>query len=265
VHLASLLGVSLGVQVVGWAAAATLKTEKFYDLTGSATFLLLTGLSYSRSVGNIRQKVVTAMVAAWALRLGSFLTHRVIARGEDRRFDKVKEEPGAFLVWWGVQGVWVFVTLLPTLLLHTSPAAPTLGALDCLGWALWGVGFLLEVVADAQKSAFKSKEENQGKFISSGLWSISRHPNYLGEILLWSGLCLSAMSALSGAQHLVVLSPAMVALLITKVSGIPILERSGEERWGETEEYRRYLREVPVLLPFITKLDQLIYSSKAKD
>jgi len=205
------------------------------------------------------------MVTAWALRLGSFLTHRVLTRGEDKRFDEVKEDPGAFLVWWGVQGVWVFVTLLPTLLLHSSAASPTLGAIDCLGWALWGAGFLLEVVADAQKSAFKNKEENQGKFIDTGLWSISRHPNYLGEILLWSGVCLSAMSSLRGPQHLAILSPVMVALLITKVSGIPILERNGEEKWGHTEEYRRYLREVPVLLPFFTKLDKYIYSSKPQD
>ena len=152
----------------------------------------------------------------WAARLGSFLVERVMKVGKDVRFDEVKHDPAKFFVYWSVQGLWVFVTLLPTLALHSSALNPAFGMRDLLGFGIWGLGFALEVIADKQKSDFKADPANEGKFIKEGLWGISRHPNYLGEITLWTGLYLSCSSTLTGAQHLVVLSPVFVALLITK-------------------------------------------------
>merc|ERR1712127_460081 len=246
-----LLALSVGVQWAGWGLASYLHTEKFYDLVGSGTFLLVSGLAYRSSSGNLRQKVVALMVGAWALRLGTFLFARVLKVGEDKRFDVAKHDPTKFFIFWTIQGFWVFVTLIPTIMLMTAKRNPILGLRDVLGWTAWGTGFLMEVVADAQKWNFKSDPANQGRFITSGLWGVSRHPNYFGEMLLWSGIFLSCSKVMRGPQLLAVLSPVMVMLLITQISGIPLLEAAGKERWGGDPEYQRYISEVPVLVPFL--------------
>jgi len=246
-----LLYVSVGIQWVGCTFAVLLNTEKFYDLTGSLTFLLLSQLSYDSSIKSRRQTVQSWMVCAWAVRLGLFLFIRIMKDGEDKRFDKAKQNPSVMFKFWTIQGIWVFVTLLPTLLLNSSRRNPPIGTRDYIGWGIWTIGFIFEVVADAQKSIFRANPQNKGKFITSGLWSISRHPNYFGEISLWFGLYISSSSALSGLGYLSVLSPILVMLLITKLSGIPLLEAAGKKKWGEDPEYQRYLANTPSLIPFI--------------
>jgi len=251
---AQLLAVSVGVQWLGWAVASYYQTEKFYDLVGSGTFLLVSFLSHGSSSFTIRQNVARYLVTAWALRLGSFLFYRVMKDGKDKRFDKAKQDPATFFTFWTMQGLWVFVTLIPFIALNTTTFNPAIGLRDYIGWSLWGLGFLTEVVADLQKSTFKSDPANDGKFIQSGLWSISRHPNYLGEISLWFGLFLTCSSVFRGPQYLTLVSPIMVTLLITKLSGIPLLEASGEKRWGKDAEYQSYVRDVPVLIPDVRKI-----------
>ena len=143
-----------------------------------------------------------------------------------------------------------------------------LGKQDYLGWALWATGMFFEIVADMQKTSFKNDPKNQvskmfkknttfdvsnfwqGKFITTGLWSISRHPNYFGEIMLWFGLYISASSVFKGWQYLGVLSPLFVHLLITRLSGIPLLEKAGLKKWGHLKEYQDYLKNTPSLVPF---------------
>lgn len=250
-HLVQMLGASLGINWVGWAVATFLHTEKFYDLTGSATFILISHFSHSRSIMTSRQNLSSYMVFAWACRLGTFLFMRVLKDGKDNRFDKARDDPAMFFKFWTIQAIWVWVTLLPTLLLNTERRNPPLGPRDYIGWTIWGLGFLIECVADMQKSIFKSNPENSGKFIQSGLWSVSRHPNYFGEISLWFGLYIAASSSFKGVQYLSVLSPVFVMLLITKLSGIPLLEKAGMKKWGMTAEYQKYLEDVPVLVPFI--------------
>ncbi|KAF6721276.1 hypothetical protein FQA47_007131 [Oryzias melastigma] len=219
----------LGIQWAGWALAAAFKTEKFYDLAGSGTFILLAHLSRIWGGANhTRQKVQTGLVTAWGLRLGTFLFLRILKDGHDRRFNNVRESPGTFFVYWTVQAVWVFMTLLPTLMLNSEKRNVPLGARDYIGWTVWGLGFATEAIADQQKWLFKRDPDNavslnssykfltaetpneqlsfpahlQGKFIQSGLWAYSRHPNYFGEILQWSGLWLSASSVMKGPQYL---------------------------------------------------------------
>jgi steroid 5-alpha reductase family enzyme len=250
-HLVQMLGASLGINWVGWAISAFFHTEKFYDLTGSATFIMLSHFSHSRSAMTSRQNVTSYMVFAWACRLGTFLFMRILKDGKDNRFDKARDDPSMFFKFWTVQALWVWVTLAPTFLLNTERRNPPLDTRDYIGWAIWGGGFIMEVVADMQKSVFKTNPDNAGKFIQSGLWSISRHPNYFGEISLWFGLYLSSSSVFRGAQYLSVLSPVFVMLLITKLSGIPMLEKAGMKKWGMTAEYQKYLEDVPVLIPFI--------------
>ncbi|CAI9557411.1 unnamed protein product [Staurois parvus] len=250
-ELSPFLGISLGIQWVLWAVAAILQTEKFYDLAGSGTFILLSHLSLQWSGTNyLRQKIQTALITVWGIRLGTFLFLRILRDGHDRRFNKVRDNPGTFLVYWTVQGIWIFLTLLPSLMLNLEKRNKPLVLVDYCGWSLWAVGFLVQAIADQQKLNFKSDPDNAGKFIQSGLWAYSRHPNYLGEILQWSGLFLSSSSVLRGYQYLSIISPIFVWFLLSYVSGIPILEKQGLERWGEDPTYKRYIQQTPVLWPF---------------
>lgn len=250
-HWVQMVSVSIGIQWAAWSVAVFFKTEKFYDLVGSLTFMTVSHLSHARSLKTPRQDITSYLVFAWACRLGTFLAIRVLKDGGDKRFDQAKNDPATFFKFWTIQGLWVFITLIPTIALNNTRRNPPLGLRDYIGWGIWAAGFLIEVVADMQKSIFRSNPLNKGRFIQSGLWAYSRHPNYFGEISLWFGLYISCSSAFQGAEYATVISPIFVMLLITKLSGIPLLEAAGSKRWGGEAEYQKYIREVPVLIPFI--------------
>lgn len=235
---------------VNWAAfvpAFAARTERYYDLVGSLTYLssIACALLLARPDG--RGWLLAGMAAVWALRLGTFLFLRIHRAGSDRRFDEVKQDFGQFLVAWTLQALWVFLTLCCALAAITSSEPRPLGTWALAGGALWALGFGIEVVADRQKSAFRRDPANAGRFIDNGLWAWSRHPNYCGEILLWTGVALIALPALSGWQHVTLVSPVFVYLLLTRISGIPPLERRAEEKWGDDPEYRAYAERTPVL------------------
>ncbi|KAJ4934464.1 hypothetical protein JOQ06_007259 [Pogonophryne albipinna] len=242
----------LGLQWGGWALAAALRTEKFYDLAGSGTFILLAHLSRVwGGASHLRQNVQTGLVTAWGLRLGTFLFMRIMKDGQDRRFNNVRDSPGTFFVYWNVQALWVFMTLLPTLMLNSEKRDAPLGPRDFIGWGLWGLGFATEAIADQQKWIFKNDPGNAGKFIQSGLWAYSRHPNYFGEILQWGGLWLSASSVMKGPlQLLSAASPLFVWFLLRHVSGIPILEKQALKKWGADPQFQDYIRNTPLLWPW---------------
>lgn len=243
---------ALGLQWLAWIPAALLRTERFYDLVGSASFLTLAASACWVAVQaeglSGRGLLAAGLVAVWALRLGWYLANRVGRHG-DGRFDEIKVSPTRFWVAWTLQGLWVFWTGLAAwiLILHPGPAAWT--GWDAGGLAVWALGFAVEVVADRQKAAFRADPANQGRWIDEGLWSLSRHPNYLGEILLWTGVALIGTGVFEGGQWVGWISPPFVALLLTRGSGVPLLEARAEERWGHLEEYQDYKRRVPVLLP----------------
>jgi steroid 5-alpha reductase family enzyme len=247
---------SLLVQWAAFVPAALGRNERFFDLIGSLTYLALIALSLgvasTQRALDPRQLVASAMVCLWAARLGSFLFRRVHRAGKDGRFDEIKVNPPRFLVVWTIQALWVFLTALAVLLINTSAAVePGLTVTDVLGWALWGAGFAIEVAADRQKSAFNAKPENAGRWIDEGLWSRSRHPNYFGEITLWTGLCICGMGVFQGWQWLGLISPLFVALLLTRVSGIPLLDKRALEKWGDDPEYQAYRARTPRLIPRI--------------
>eukprot|EP00041_Stephanoeca_diplocostata_P005705 m.66496 g.66496 ORF g.66496 m.66496 type:complete len:259 (-) comp15952_c0_seq1:103-879(-) len=239
-----------GIQAVAGAVAIAMKTEKWYDLTGGSTFALCTALAYIRSPGHVRQLVQTSCVTIWAARLSGFLFLRVLHAGEDKRFKLARNNPKLFAFYWFLQGVWIFVSLLPTLLMLSKTQDHGIQTRDLIGWGMWAAGFLFESIADYQKFVFRKNAANADKFIRHGLWSTSRHPNYFGEILLWSGLFVSASSSFdSPAEWLSVVSPAFVTFLLTKVSGIPILEKMGRKKFGSDPAYQTYLQSVPLLIP----------------
>tara|TARA_B110000438_G_scaffold210203_2_gene202145 strand:- start:1289 stop:1681 length:393 start_codon:yes stop_codon:yes gene_type:complete len=117
-----------------------------------------------------------------------------------------------------------------------------------IGTTLWAIGFAIEVAADRQKRRFRAKAENHGRFITTGLWAYSRHPNYFGEILLWVGVAVAAMPALSSWAYATLVSPLFVWALLTRISGIPLLETAADRRWGGQEDYETYKTHTPTLM-----------------
>ncbi len=226
------------------------QTEHYFDLTGSVCFISLSLLALMLSpAADLRATILAMLVCLWALRLGSFLFLRVRQDGSDGRFDAIKPVFSRFLVTWTVQAVWVFVTSAAALTAITSAERVAMDLLSWLGVVLWLTGFGIEVTADRQKRRFRSDPANSGRFIQSGLWAWSRHPNYFGEIVLWLGVALVAAPALQGWQLLALISPVFVILLLTRVSGIPLLEARARQRWGHDPEWQAYQQRTSRLIP----------------
>ncbi|HSO14867.1 MAG TPA: DUF1295 domain-containing protein [Arthrobacter sp.] len=241
--------------VIQWAVfipSFKAQTEKFYDLTGSLTYIAITLLLVLLTPGiDARALLLAAMVLVWAARLGSFLFRRISRAGKDDRFDEIKPSFVRFLNVWTIQGLWVVFTAAAAWVAMTSETRVALDGFALAGFLVWAVGFGLEVVADQQKGRFNADPANKGNFISTGLWSKSRHPNYFGEILLWIGVAIVAVPALQGWQWVALVSPVFVTLLLTKVSGVPLLEKKSDAKWGGQADYESYKKNTPVLIPKI--------------
>jgi steroid 5-alpha reductase family enzyme len=237
------------VQWVVFVPSFIAHTEHYFDLTGSITYLSLTLLALFAGNSDPRALVIATLVVIWALRLGSFLFVRVKQDGSDGRFDELKHSFPMFLMTWTLQGLWVFLTLAAALAAITSAEAVPLGPLAFAGIALWVLGFGMEAVADAQKRTFRKDPANAGRFITTGLWAWSRHPNYFGEITLWVGIALIAAETLSGWRWVTMISPVFVYVLLNYISGVPLLESRGKKRWGDDPEYQAYKARTPVLFP----------------
>ena len=238
--------------VVNWLAfipAYLFQTERYYDLTGGITHLSASCLCLLAGPGAPRAWLLFALIAIWAMRLASFLFRRILEDGSDGRFDRIKPDAIRFLMTWSLQGLWVYLTLACALASMSATTSTPLGFWACLGAAVWLVGFVIEVVADQQKRAFRADPANDGRFITKGLWSRSRHPNYFGEILLWCGVALVALPDLSGWSYVTLISPIFVFVLLTRISGVPLLESRAQRRWGEDPSYRAYRDHTPVLVP----------------
>jgi steroid 5-alpha reductase family enzyme len=197
-----------------------------------------------------RSALLLVLVVVWAGRLGTFLVRRIRAAGADSRFDEMKPSFLRFLNAWNLQGLWIALTQAAALAAMTSGAAADgLDAFAFAGAGVWLTGFAFEAVADDQKRRFRKDPANKGAFIRTGLWAWSRHPNYFGEILLWVGVAVIALPALQGAQYLTLISPVFVAVLLIRISGVPMLEAAADKRWGGQEEYEAYKERTPVLAP----------------
>ena len=229
-----------------------LKTEKYYDITGTIAYLVMTGLAvFSSHELHLRSQVVAILIAVWALRLGLFLLVRVFQVGEDKRFHEVKTSFSRFLVWFSMSALWVFLTTANALTLILNNTSLIGDGYFFIGLIIWLIGFATEVTADEQKRRFRNNAENNGQFITTGLWSISRHPNYFGEIMVWIGMVVISFPVLSGWQYATLISPVFVTVLLTRVSGINLLEASSDKKWDHLESYKEYKQKTPVLIPFI--------------
>jgi steroid 5-alpha reductase family enzyme len=247
---ALLVGLVFLIQWLAYLPAYLKQTEKFYDLTGSFTYVAVITLALALSPNvDARAILLWAMVVVWALRLGSFLFRRIHKAGKDDRFDEIKPSWIRFLNAWTIQALWVTFTASAALIAITTTTRKGLDLFALIGFLVWACGFAMEVIADAQKSRFNADPANRGKFIQSGLWSRSRHPNYFGEIMLWVGVMIIALPVLQGWQWVALISPFFVTLLLTRVSGIPLLEKKADQKWGGQADYEAYKKRTPVLIP----------------
>ena len=234
------------IQWISFIPAFIFQTEKFYDLTGSITYLttVFTAL-YITDSGNISDYVIVSCVAIWAIRLGSFLFMRIHKAGEDRRFRDIKPNFTRFFMTWTLQGMWVSMCLLCVLTALSSYSGIIVNNIFYIGLMIFISGFIIEVLADHQKTVFRKNIDNKDKFISSGLWAYSRHPNYFGEILLWLGIAVMSFSSLEGFQYFTLISPIFVYILLVYISGIRMLENQANKKWGHLDSYKEYLKNTP--------------------
>ncbi len=244
------IGIAFIIQVVAFIPAYKSQTEKYYDITGTITYVLTTAITLVLTeILDIRSLLLAALIVIWALRLGIFLFRRVHNVGKDGRFDNLKPSFIRYLNTWILQGLWVSFTAAAALAAISSKDKVDLEIVGVVGLIIWSAGFAIEIIADSQKKKFKANPKNINKFIDEGLWARSRHPNYFGEILLWFGVSVIAFPVLQGAQLFTLISPIFVYILLTKGSGIPILERRADKKWGGIPEYEEYKNSTPILVP----------------
>jgi steroid 5-alpha reductase family enzyme len=243
---------AFAIQWIAFIPAYIFQTEKFYDLTGSLTYLLVIWYSLTLSSDqftnlNGANIVIVLLISLWAIRLGSFLFMRIHHDGEDKRFRSIKPSASQFFMTWTLQGLWVSLCSMCALTAISSNTGIVTNAFFYTGLALFILGFAIEVMADMEKSAFKANQENKDKFITTGLWARSRHPNYFGEIVLWTGIAVMSFSSLEGLQYLTLISPIFTYLLLVYVSGVRMLEARADLKWGDNPAYQEYKKKTPVL------------------
>ena len=244
--------IAFSIQWIAFIPAYIFQTEKFYDLMGSITYLTviwftLMSSSNELALTNIGNIIIVLLISSWAVRLGTFLFLRIKKDGEDKRFRTIKPSASRFFMTWTLQGLWVSLCSMCALTAISSENGIILNLFFYIGVVIFIFGFAIEIIADNQKSKFRSIEANKDSFITTGLWAKSRHPNYLGEILLWLGVAIISLSSLSGWQYLTLISPIFTYLLLVYVSGVRMLEERGEKKWGHNEEYIKYKSTTPRL------------------
>ena len=242
------------VYIIQWVAfipAYIFQTEKFFDLTGSITYSsVFIYCIYLASSGDLNwgSLVISILVILWAGRLGTFLFTRIAKDGEDKRFRTIKPDIAQFFMTWTLQGMWVSLCSLCAITGIASETGIIVNNIFYIGLVMFIGGFAIEIVADQQKSAFRAIPENRNKYITSGLWSKSRHPNYFGEITLWTGVAVMSFSSLSGIEYLTLISPIFTYLLLVKISGVRMLEGRGQKTWGNDEDYIAYMNNTPMVM-----------------
>ena len=248
----AVLGI-FALQGLGFIPAFLYQTERYYDLIGSLTYISAIALVLLCSGEvDLRQMLISFFILIWAARLGSFLFSRIARDGGDSRFDKIKPSALLFFRTWMLQGLWVTVTAGAALAALSSGRSVALNIIDGAAISLWLSGFAIEVIADRQKRQFR-QAHGSDTFITTGLWSLSRHPNYFGEIILWTGIALLTFPVLDGGQYLTLVSPLFVYLLLVRISGIPLLENKANRRWGNDPAYITYRKNTPALVPRLRK------------
>jgi len=252
-HVSLAAGIQLAVYLFHGLPCSS---ERFYDLSGSFTHFSLVAYAVGAEprVRTARQVVIALFSVVWMTRLGTFLYARIQKDGKDERFDAIKPCWLSFLGAWTLQACWVTLIQLPIVLINNRDDTIPLGPVDVLALGLWIVGFVFEFCADIEKATFRADPANKSRFITTGTWALSRHPNYFGEILMWAAMaiCVSWVGWQNGDTVLLWAwgSPAFTAALLLKVSGVPMVEKAGEKKWGNDPEYRHYMDNTSCVMPW---------------
>lgn len=253
--------VTVAYQAIFFIITYVFKFDKVTDFAGGTNFIILALLTFFLNQTYYpRQIVLTALVTVWGLRLSGFLLYRILLWGEDKRFDDKRGKLLPLLGFWVFQAVWCFVVSLPVIFVNSNNRNRSIGFRDVFGWTLWAIGFVIEVMSDQQKLNFKRDEANKGKYCDKGWWNWSRHPNYFAEIIMWWGIYISATRNLYNGQHVAVLGPLFITAILLFLSGIPMLEKSADEKYGDQEGYPAYKHRTSILIPIYPKLYEKIPS-----
>ncbi|MSO50728.1 MAG: DUF1295 domain-containing protein [Acidobacteria bacterium] len=241
------LGVSLLIQAVFFVFAATLRTDKVTDLSYGLTFVIIAAiLLVHGNPAHLPQLVLAVMVMLWGVRLAGYLLFRIIHMGRDVRFDGIRERFWPFFKFWLGQGVAVWVIMLPVTIWFAAPGNWT--PWMSIGGTVWAAGLVVESVADAQKFAAKRQPGGGTRWMTTGVWRYSRHPNYFGELLCWWGVFLFVAGNYTGWAWVGMVGPLAITAILLKVTGIPTLEASARKKWGDNPEYQAHVRRTSRLL-----------------
>lgn len=235
------------LQMLCYSWAYKNQSDHLTDISYSATFIIMTlGFLYLLGPLSFSRVILALMVVLWGLRLGSFLFYRIHKMGSDSRFDSFRSSQTGFLKFWTLQAVSIFIIILPTIFGLYSKNLTT----NFYATSFWLVGFLIQAVADHQKFVFKTENKN-GNFISSGLYKYIRHPNYLGELIMWWAIFFYIAPLISGYEWLLMLCPLWITILIVFISGIPLIEVTYPIKYKNNPNHEAYLNRTWRLLPWI--------------
>jgi steroid 5-alpha reductase family enzyme len=247
------LVVALGINLVMFIPAFIYKTDKLTDISYAVTFAVVALFGFFFTAYSPATLLLLVMILAWSFRLGSYLFIRINKTGKDTRFDGMRESFWKFLRFWLLQGLTVFVVMIPSSYFFSWPMH-NLTVISWIGFVVFILGLAIETIADAQKYRFMNDVSKTGTWIETGIWKYSRHPNYLGEMMVWMGVYLFVVPSLFLVPALVSLvSPLYIICLILFVSGIPLLEKSADARWGNNPAYKEYKRRTSILLLWFKK------------
>ena len=256
--------VTIAFQLTCFFFAYQLQVDTLTDLAGSLNFILLALLTYfggnAYSRGDARAIALTTLVVVSRAELGLYLLTRVLRRGKDARFDRVRNSFVGFLIFWIFQMVWVWGVSLPLIFVNSSSSSTTsngqvLTSSDWIGVAIFIAGFILQVIADVQKDIFRSNPAFASKWCDVGVWKWSRHPNFAGEIIIWWGAFILAAGVFSTEPSgwSTIMSPLLTMLILLCGSGIPTAEGDNQLRWMKTQEqtarFKSYRLQTSPLIP----------------
>ena len=237
------------IQLLFFILAAIRQTDKFTDLAYGLTFVILANYLLLKQDHSRVHLLIVLIVSIWGIRLASYLFIRINKIKQDARFDNIRTNYLRFGAFWLLQALSIWIISIPLIILLSKPPVLDLLALHWAGLIISAVGIIIESVADWQKYRFKNKLNNKNRWIDSGLWKYSRHPNYFGEILMWWGVFVYCVPNLQNGELFSIISPLYVMFLLLYVTGIPTLEKRYLQRYGNNPAYQAYVARTRLLIP----------------
>ena len=242
------------LQLIFASFAVIAKSDKLTDLSYGLTFIIVAlSATYINSSSHTPQYIILIAIILWGLRLSVYLFIRILKIKKDRRFDKIRENRTRFAQFWLFQALSIWIITLPAVAALSSKIEVKNYFLFSLGIIVFSVGFIIETIADMQKYRFKSNPKNKDKWIESGLWKYSRHPNYFGEMLVWWGLYFASIPLIGALGPIFAIGPLYISFLLIKVSGIPLLEESNKKKYKDNKKYLEYIKRTSILIPLPPK------------